>query len=305
MFSRIVRDRSSFFDCLQQTYKPRTIAEQNAEIIDYYIDPKGFFLNYRECRFLKERIQKLFELYPITGIQYISSLTFKNSFFSDKGFECFLELLKGDTIIEHLRVFDNKPFILPPTITSYDVDVVRFSPFCSALCSNHSVVELTIGSCSFRNGGLSDLAEVIRQNTTITSLRLSNCFIDKNVPGFSNFCQALESNTTITSLNLSGNFIRDAIFEFKKILKINSSIVSLDLSMNEIKLDGMKSIAGVLKDNSSLTELKLCYNPGYFPTQLIIHNNHGYVQTTVREECLKAFAKAMEKNSSIISLSFK
>lgn len=290
MFSRIVRNRRSFFDCLQQTYTP-TFEEQNAEIIDYFIYPSKFFINYRECRFLKERIQKLYELYPITGTPYISSLTFKNSFFSDEAFECFLELL-GDTIIEYLRFFDNKPFILPPTITSYDVDVVRFSSFCSALCSNHSVVELRITNCSFRNGGLSDLAEVIRQNTTITSLNLSNCFIDKNVPGFSNFCQALESNTSITSLDLSGNFIRDAIFEFKKILKINSTIVSLDLSSNGIKLDGMKSIAGVLKDNSSLTELKL-------------HHNHGYLLTTGREECLKAFAKAMEKNSTIISLSFK
>lgn len=305
MFSQVVRSKKLFFACLRQINGLITFVEQNAKVVDYFIYPKGFFLDYRECRFLKERMQKLYELYLSTGIPYISSLTFQNSFFSNEGFDCFLEMLKDDTTIERLRIVDNKPFNLPPTITSRDVNVVRFSPFCSALCSNHSVVDLEISNCSFRHGGLSNLVEVIEKNSTITSLSLTSCFIDKNVPCFSNFCQALESNTSITSLDLSGNFIRDAIFKFKEILKKNSSIVSLDLSMNEILLDGMKSIAGVLHYNSSLTELRLQNNPGYFSTPLILYNNHGYLRTSVREECLKAFAKAMKENSTIISLSFE
>ena len=156
------------------------------------------------------------------------------------------------------------------------------------------------------------LASVIRTNTTITSLTISESDIDNKTADF--FVEAIKSNSQskITELSLNKNKITtggaEALFEMlktktaintlllrnsylgdegtkalAKMLEINTTITTLDLSENKINAGGTQSLAKMLKINKTIKKL-------------YIHENN------IGDEGAKVLAEALKINPTITFL---
>ncbi len=92
-------------------------------------------------------------------------------------------------------------------------------------------------------------------------------------------------NNEITELNLSfmGNEKAESLAET---LKVNSSLISLDLMLNNIQKNGARALAEALKVSSSLATLDLGFND-------------------IRDVGTRALAEALKKNSSLTHLDLK
>lgn len=125
------------------------------------------------------------------------------------------------------------------------------------------------------------LCEVLKANTTLTSLSLSLNAIDDS--GAKKIAQALKNNQNITTLDLQANQIGDEGAQaLAQLLKVNENLTSLNLSNNEIHAAGTLALLKALKANQSLTNLTLCANI-HFPLSssydsqiksLLSRNNH-------------------------------
>ena len=56
------------------------------------------------------------------------------------------------------------------------------------------------------------------------------------------------------------NLKKEGVEALAEALKVNSSLIGLDLKNNEIKNEGAEALAEALKNNSSLTELDFFKN---------------------------------------------
>ncbi len=104
------------------------------------------------------------------------------------------------------------------------------------------------------------IAEILEQNTTLTSLSVRN----NDMAGEENsriIAQALEKNSTLKELFLGGNNLgTQNIGEILEALKKNTSLTVLDLQWNCIFDVDSKMITEMLKMNTTLKELYLDYN---------------------------------------------
>jgi len=237
---------------------------------------------------LIEQIPLLYELstnpFSTDPIVYVSGLTFKNTTFTDEGFECLVNFLKGDHIIRFLEFSGDVSF------NSLRGD--RFGDLCSALSSNNSLNRLLINNVSFKVGNkCSQLADVIKTNSSISTLELINNDISKDCIGFEKLFDALKNSGSIVHLSLKRNHIGSCIYSFNSILKKNSSIIDLNLTGNNILIDSVKSLASVLKKNSSLISLNISGNP-------------CCKLADYRFECLKVFRDLLLKNTTLTDIYF-
>ncbi|MCC8370771.1 MAG: ribonuclease inhibitor [Rickettsia endosymbiont of Stiretrus anchorago] len=105
--------------------------------------------------------------------------------------------------------------------------------------------------------GLKAQADNLRKDAT--KLDLFNKKIGD--AGATKLAEMLKDNSTLTSLDLGSNKIGDAgATELARVLKDNSTLTSLDLKSNNIGEAGATELARVLKDNSTLTSLYLSWN---------------------------------------------
>ena len=204
----------------------------------------------------------------------------------DSCWKDFISLFETSTTMKTLEIEKHDFFVSSsPTQT-------RFLDFSKALCKNTSLTELSINDMVFPNNELSNIADILTHNSTITSLSLQNNLISSSTPGFNNFISALKCNKSLTSLDLSRNLLScDGIFKLNKVLKSNTSIVSLNLSHNGIKENALKSLAGVLKRNTTLTHLDLSKNISPYASSM-------------RVSVSTAFSEMLEVNMSLTSLIF-
>ncbi|EGG18471.1 hypothetical protein DFA_03965 [Cavenderia fasciculata] len=92
--------------------------------------------------------------------------------------------------------------------------------------------------------------------------------------GSSAFIASLKANTTLTELNLSRNFLkeRDGLL-LGEIIKHNNTLNKVDLSFNEFRISGLKSIIEALQYNHAVTDInleavcRLDSHRGHHPTQ--------------------------------------
>ena len=113
-------------------------------------------------------------------------------------------------------------------------------------------------NCSryYNSEGLTQLAECLRVNATITSLDLSGN--DIGAAGATQLAQCLRVNATLTNLVLPCNSIGDAgATQLAECLRINSTLTSLDLWCNYIGAAGAMQLAECLRVNTTLTSLSL------------------------------------------------
>jgi Ran GTPase-activating protein (RanGAP) involved in mRNA processing and transport len=129
------------------------------------------------------------------------------------------------------------------------------------LIINKRCTELSLNSNNITQRGASILADGLRQNNTLISLKLNgNQVSDK---GTFAIAKALEdSNKTLETLDLGSNDITDqGTIYFAEMLKINTTLTNLDLSMNRIGERGVRHLVGALDgDNKGLKRLSLRTN---------------------------------------------
>lgn len=151
------------------------------------------------------------------------------------------------------------------------------------------------------------LDPLVRNNTTITSLNLSDNLI--NAEGIKPFAEALKENTTLQSLNLSNNTLRkEGIEHISQALETNNTLTTINLSYNDIGDDGAKRLAQVLTKNTTLSFLNLSKNNigligatsltealmiNRTMTHLIMHENE------LRAAGVDELVKALEKNPAL------
>ena len=182
----------------------------------------------------------------------------------------------------------------------------------SYLKRSESLSSLTLDFCDIGDAGATALAEVLRTNTTLNCLDLCRNPGIGN-PGVMSLCEALKVNTTLSSLNLSGTGISDAgVLSLVEVLKTNtSSLTSLLLSDIEISCQSIKSIAEVLRVNSTLKKLKFKGNKvGVGGAKLIAESLK--VNTTlkllslsrngIKAPCGHLFSDALKVNGTLESL---
>mmetsp|Transcript_30946 Transcript_30946/g.46673 ORF Transcript_30946/g.46673 Transcript_30946/m.46673 type:complete len:310 (+) Transcript_30946:26-955(+) len=105
-----------------------------------------------------------------------------------------------------------------------------------------------------------ELANVLRQNTSIETVILNECEID--CAAAKALAVGLEGNETLRTMNLWDNHIQDeggrALAEALK--KENSALQTLNLWGNQIGDEGAKEFADLLRVNHSLRDLIFVYN---------------------------------------------
>ena len=162
------------------------------------------------------------------------------------------------------------------------------------------------------DAGATALAEVLRTNTTLNSLDLCRNPGIGN-PGVMSLCEALKVNTTLSSLNLSGTGISDAgVLSLVEVLKTNtSSLTSLFLSDIKISHQSLKSIAEVLRVNSTLKDLKFEGNKvGVGGTKLIAESLKANTtlkllslsRNNIKAKCGRLFSDSLKVNGTLESL---
>ena len=162
------------------------------------------------------------------------------------------------------------------------------------------------------DAGATALAEVLRTNTTLNSLGLCNNPGIGN-PSVMSLCEALKVNTTLSSLDLSGTGISDAgVLSLVEVLKTNaSSLTSLLLSDIKISHQSLKSIAEVLRVNSTLKDLKFEGNKvGVGGTKLIAESLKANTtlkllslsRNNIKAKCGRLFSDSLKVNGTLESL---
>ena len=177
---------------------------------------------------------------------------------------------------------------------------------------SESLSSLNLNCSDIGDAGATALAEVLRTNTTLNSLGLCNN------PGIGNpsvisLCEALKVNTTLSSLDLSGTGISDAgVLSLVEVLKTNtSSLTSLLLSDIKISHQSLKSIAEVLRVNSTLKDLKFEGNKvGVGGTKLIAESLKANTtlkllslsRNNIKAKCGRLFSDSLKVNGTLESL---
>ena len=177
---------------------------------------------------------------------------------------------------------------------------------------SESLSSLNLSFGDIGDAGATALVEVLRTNTTLNSLGLCNN------PGIGNssvisLCEALKVNTTLSSLDLSRTGISDAgVLSLVEVLKTNaSSLTSLLLSDIKISHQSLKSIAEVLRVNSTLKDLKFEGNKvGVGGTELIAESLKANTtlkllslsRNNIKAKCGRLFSDSLKVNGTLESL---
>ena len=177
---------------------------------------------------------------------------------------------------------------------------------------SESLSSLNLNYSDIGDAGATALAEVLRTNTTLNSLGLCNNPGIGN-PSVMSLCEALKVNTTLCSLDLSGTGISDAgVLSLVEVLKTNaSSLTSLLLSDIKISHQSLKSIAEVLRVNSTLKDLKFKGNKvGVGGTKLIAESLKANTtlkllslsRNNIKAKCGRLFSDSLKVNGTLESL---
>ncbi|KAF9944254.1 hypothetical protein BGZ70_004873, partial [Mortierella alpina] len=140
------------------------------------------------------------------------------------------------------------------TILSKDViKLLSIQPKISP-CFCKLSIEATPGSVGGKE--LTTIAEVLKTNSTLTALDLTNNSSGDSGAGV--LAEALKTNTTLSSLSLNNNNIGDnGARSLAYALKTNKTLTTLSLEDNFIKFNGALALSESLKTNLTLTTLNL------------------------------------------------
>uniref|UniRef100_A0AAQ4Q7S4 Tropomodulin 3 n=1 Tax=Gasterosteus aculeatus aculeatus TaxID=481459 RepID=A0AAQ4Q7S4_GASAC len=130
------------------------------------------------------------------------------------------------------------------------------------------------------------LQRIKNNDSSLTEVNLNNI---KNIPipTLKDFAKALEKNTHVKKFSLAATRSNDPIAVFGDMLRENKTLQSLNLETNFITGAGVQALVDALRDNDTLTEIK-------------IDNQRQQLGTTVEME----IAKMLEENNSIVKFGY-
>ena len=177
----------------------------------------------------------------------------------------------------------------------------------------HNVAALELENQTVGNNGAAWLGTALRDNTTLTSLRLwSNRIFDEGAAALG---EALRGNVTLSSLNFDGNSIGDAgTVSLAEALRVNTSLTSLKLSFEDGGAAGAAALAEALRHNATLTSLHLSWcsdsGPGAAAIGEALRLNAKLKSLILRSSSIgvegaAALAKALQANVTLTSLNLE
>ena len=287
----------------------------NLELQDMIISDKSFPIKlFVEALQVNSTLAHLYIMVPFFGDQFIVSLAnilrvnktltlvlfMTNGFVSAHTVQQLADSLMVNKTLNCLMFMGN----------AWGNDAVRI--LAGYMKRSESLSSLYLNCGDIGDAGATALAEVLRTNTTLNSLGLCNN------PGIGNpsvisLCEALKVNTTLSSLDLSGTGISDAgVLSLVEVLKTNaSSLTSLLLSDIKISHQSLKSIAEVLRVNSTLKDLKFKGNKvGVGGTKLIAESLKANTtlkllslsRNNIKAKCGRLFSDSLKVNGTLESL---
>ncbi|XP_062280587.1 tropomodulin-2 isoform X2 [Scomber scombrus] len=131
------------------------------------------------------------------------------------------------------------------------------------------------------------LQRVKNDDSTLTEVNLNNI---KNIPipTLKDMAKAMEKNTHVKKFSLAATRSNDPIaVAFSEMLRENKTLRSLNLESNFITGAGVQALVDALRDNDTLTEIK-------------IDNQRQQLGTTVEME----IAKMLEDNNNIVKFGY-
>uniref|UniRef100_A0A4W6CEV8 Tropomodulin 2 n=1 Tax=Lates calcarifer TaxID=8187 RepID=A0A4W6CEV8_LATCA len=131
------------------------------------------------------------------------------------------------------------------------------------------------------------LQRIKSNDSSLTEVNLNNI---KNIPipTLKDFAKAMEKNTHVKKFSLAATRSNDPIaVAFSEMLRENKTLRSLNLESNFITGAGVQALVDALRDNDTLTEIK-------------IDNQRQQLGTTIEME----IAKMLEENNSIVKFGY-
>lgn len=193
---------------------------------------------------------------------------------------------------------------------------------CDSISKSESVNALWLKRNPIGTEGALHLAKLLQDNQTLRTLDLTNTLIED--AGLAPLCESLIGGKNILErLYLSGNFLGvTATSHLAKLLRKNSTLKALHLSVNHFEEEGGCVLAGALAENKWLEELSLAscglaekamvallesltmhpkllsLDLGYSPSTKVL----GASANTMNDMAAGALAEFLKKNKKLVSI---
>ncbi|KAF9948443.1 hypothetical protein BGZ72_009648 [Mortierella alpina] len=202
----------------------------------------------------------------------LTTLGLESNKIGSDGAEALAEALKTNSTLTTLGLQGNK-------IGYYGVLAL------STVSKTNSALTISLENNLITTGTTDAFCSTLKTISTITyQYTLDSAGNSIGSEGAKALAETLKINSTVVTLNLQRNSIGDdGTKALAEALKTNSTVASLNLESNKIGSDGAKALAEALKINSTVATLDLKVN-------------------SIGDDGAKALAKALKTNSSVATL---
>jgi len=187
----------------------------------------------------------------------------------------FAQLLRFNNTITHLALADN------------DLDPTFWVAFGTALQVNQAITTLWIARNDVGIIGGRALGAALECNKTLCDLYLDCVLLDNSA--VTSIANALQINKTLTHLGIIDNGLTE-VRSIADMLNFNSTLLTLDLSQNNLGCNTAAFLAVALNRNHTLESLILDQNningSGGLELAAMLINNHGLLSLSLRKNAL-------------------
>ncbi|KAL0246692.1 hypothetical protein GEMRC1_007903 [Eukaryota sp. GEM-RC1] len=197
------------------------------------------------------------------SIRRVECIGFKNP--SPKGLSVLFEILSINKSVIDL--------VVSPHYLDIENGIFRFSPvlatkisarkisFLRSFLQRFSIRELTLNSCRFTEEAITILSDLLEVSSSLTSVDFSDCLLSDR--DFVRIFRSIISNSSqISRICCTTSLIGfDGATLLSDTLKVNSTLVHIDLSHNSIDNDGAIVLAQSLELNSTIDLIDLRHIP--------------------------------------------
>lgn len=128
----------------------------------------------------------------------------------------------------------------------------------NALCEGSNITSLNLKGNNINGPTVAQLGQVLVHNNTLKILNIEWNSVGSHVDSFVKFCDGLTKNHNIEELDLRYNQISPYCAEaLAKVLRLNKSLMVLDLAWNTIGLQGGQLLLAGIDDNKKIVRLNL------------------------------------------------
>ena len=175
----------------------------------------------------------------------VRKLDISDNNIGDEGVIAMSECIKTNNTLEELHVAHN-------SITAKGVKRIS-----RALQINTTLRKLNISNNNLSYDGAVAISDCLTVHCSLVELNISSCNITHE--GATTILEALHACKNLKTLNVSNNRLSNAVVarSIGDFLRVNTTLVNLDVSANNITFEGTKMIGDGLKVHRILTELNI------------------------------------------------